>query len=51
MNKTKLEYAQMANGKFAICPDCGKVMVRRADGAWCCLLSCGKEILLKEQSE
>jgi len=43
----KLEYIQMSNGKFAICPKCNRIMAMRMGGRgiiWSCIMGCGYEI-------
>jgi len=46
----KIKYAQMVNGKFAICPRCGGGMAKRHDlkyVVWVCLFGCGH--IIKEE--
>lgn len=36
-----MELAQMWNGKFALCPECGEVMAHNVCGGWWCYSGCG----------
>ena len=45
----KIKYFQATNGKFAVCPKCGKPMAKKHDlkyKLWTCLYGCG--YVLKE---
>jgi len=38
-----VKFARAANGRFAICPKCGKTTARNACGYWNCIKGCGYE--------
>lgn len=40
---TPLRYEQCANGKFAICPRCGRTMANNFE-FWACLVGCGLKL-------
>ena len=45
----KLKYEQMLNGKFAVCPDCGKLMAKGVCGDWWCVTGCGLKVKPKSK--